>query len=70
VTTLQRCRSCRRPGNVEQGPVTECEPRFWRHIGCRKVRMKTHAELLADLNATRESDQAARFADLLRRWTK
>jgi hypothetical protein len=32
--------------------------------------MKTHAELLADLNATRESDQAARFAELLRRWTK
>jgi hypothetical protein len=32
--------------------------------------MKTHAELLAGLNATRESDQAARFADLLRRWTK
>jgi hypothetical protein len=27
--------------------------------------MKTHAELLADLNATRESDQAARFAELL-----
>jgi hypothetical protein len=28
--------------------------------------VKTHAELLADLNATRESDQAARFARLLR----
>jgi hypothetical protein len=30
----------------------------------------TTADVQAGIQATRESDQAARFADLLRRWTK